>query len=307
MAGDWIKLEKSTLTKPEVLAIAETLGVHRLHAFGLCVTFWSWCDDQLKSCHAASVTEKMIDNVIGVTGFADALISVGWLRRREGSVEIPNFDRHMSASAKTRALSGKRQQKRRHENDVKNHDSVTVASRSERDKCVTREEKRREENKDKQQPSSSDDPEDEILLSVPIADSPRVLNLTRKQLELWQGFYPKIDVLTHARECAAYLATNEAKQKPTEQGTKTYVNGWLGRKSNDPKFYLKPMETPSIYVQKTPPKPQKRKEFIDMTREEAERYVADEPKTSREIKMRLWERTQIAKAAEAGKAVADVA
>jgi hypothetical protein len=126
-------------------------------------------------------------------------------------------------------------------------------------------------------------------------------------LELWQGFYPKIDVLTHARECAAYLATNEAKQKPTEQGTKTYVNGWLGRKSNDPKFYLGPMETPSIYVQKQPAKPKKRKEFLDMTREEAERYVADEPKTAREAKMMLWAGTQAARAAANGKAVADVA
>jgi hypothetical protein len=39
MAGDWIKVEKATPAKPEVLSISEILGVHPVHAFGLCVKF----------------------------------------------------------------------------------------------------------------------------------------------------------------------------------------------------------------------------------------------------------------------------
>jgi hypothetical protein len=138
MAGDWIKVQKSTPGKPEVLALADELGIHVDHAFGLCFRFWSWCDDQMTDGHAQSVTNVTLDSFFGHAGFATALVKVGWLRVRNGSLEVPNFDRHLSESAKNRALSGMRKAKQRAE-------SVTELSRSERDKSVTREEKRREE------------------------------------------------------------------------------------------------------------------------------------------------------------------
>ena len=138
MAGDWIKVEKSTPRKPEVMAIADELGIHIDHAFGLCFRFWCWCDDQMTDGHAQSVTNVTLDSSFGHAGFATALVKVGWLRVRNGSLEVPNFDRHLSESAKNRALSGMRKAKQRSE-------MVPKMSRSERDKSVTREEKRREE------------------------------------------------------------------------------------------------------------------------------------------------------------------
>lgn len=135
MAGDWIKVEKSTARKPEVLAISSALGIHPDHAFGLCVRFWAWCDDQLENGHADSVTNVTLDFVIGHNGFAQQLIRVGWLKETESGIDIPNFDYHLSESAKTRAQAAKRKSK----------------SRAERDKChgevvtKTRPEKRRED------------------------------------------------------------------------------------------------------------------------------------------------------------------
>ncbi len=79
MAGDWIKVEKATARKPEVLALASILQIHPDHAFGLCVRFWFWCDDNLKTGHAQRVTTVTLDYVVGHTGFADALVQVGWL------------------------------------------------------------------------------------------------------------------------------------------------------------------------------------------------------------------------------------
>jgi hypothetical protein len=135
MAGDWIKIEKSTAAKPEVLKISELLGIHPAHAFGLCVRFWVWCDDQMSDGHAIAVTDVTLDAQIGHVGFADALRKVDWLQVRSGSLVVPRFDRHLSESAKNRALSHRRQQNKRAKDD--------------REKChaksVTREEKRREE------------------------------------------------------------------------------------------------------------------------------------------------------------------
>lgn len=149
MAGDWIKIEKATSRKPEVLRLSDLLGIHPDHAFGLCVRWWSWCDDNMTDGHATSVTNVTLDTVFGHAGFASALIEVGWLRVRRsaaegspaGSLEVPHFDRHLSDSAKNRALSANRKQKQRVADDC----AVTEMSRSKRDKSGTREEKRREE------------------------------------------------------------------------------------------------------------------------------------------------------------------
>jgi hypothetical protein len=111
MAGDWIKVEKATVEKPEVLAISEMLGIHPVYAFGLCVKFWMWCDDQLSNGNAKSVTKVTLDYVIGHDGMTDALIKVDWLRDRSGSFEVPHFDRHLSEGAKNRALTKERVRK----------------------------------------------------------------------------------------------------------------------------------------------------------------------------------------------------
>lgn len=151
MAGDWIKIEKATARKPEVLRLADILGINPDHAFGLCFRFWCWCDDQLTTGHAIGVTNVTLDMVIGHAGFATGLVKVGWLEVRDGALQVPNFDRHLSDSAKNRALSGNRKQKQRSD--------VTKMSRKERDKNGTKAgpEKRREE------------------LSISVTESPEII------------------------------------------------------------------------------------------------------------------------------------
>lgn len=130
MAGDWIKIEKATPRKPEVVQIAAQLGVRPDEAFGLCFRFWSWCDDHLVSSIAPGVTTTMIDTVMEYSGFAKALIVVGWLRVAKRAIEIPNFDRHLSDSAKRRGLA----QRRMHVSRSQDGDaaSATQASREKR-------------------------------------------------------------------------------------------------------------------------------------------------------------------------------
>jgi len=135
---DWIKLQKATAHKPEVLRLACLLQIPPDQALGLVARFWMWCDDQLSDGRAQGVTTVTLDSVFGHAGFCNALVDVGWLRVREGSLEVPNFDRHLSESAKNRALSGERKRKERSK-------PVTETSRKSCDKNVTREEKRREE------------------------------------------------------------------------------------------------------------------------------------------------------------------
>jgi hypothetical protein len=129
MAGDWVKFEVDTFEKPEVIKIADDLGIPEEHAAGCLLKVWCWFDKQSRDGHVNSVTEKYIDRVTNVTGFAQAMQSVGWLITSNEGLSLPNFDRHNGKSAKSRALASDRKRKER--------------SRNERDSCVTREEKRR--------------------------------------------------------------------------------------------------------------------------------------------------------------------
>ena len=132
MAGDWIKVEKATPLKPEVLAISEQLQIHPTHAFGLCVRFWMWCDDQLKDGNARSVTKVTLDFAIGHQGFTDALLKVDWLRDRSGSLEVPHFDRHLSEGAKTRSLTKERVRKAKEKSNAGSVSKVTHAALAEK-------------------------------------------------------------------------------------------------------------------------------------------------------------------------------
>lgn len=154
MAGDFVMVQFATARKIEVHRIAAALGIPRAHAFGLCVEAWIWFDEQTEDGVAKGATPEMLDAIVGAPGFTQALSDVGWIRVRQGSLELPNFDRLMGKSAKKRVNDAIRQRKRRDETpevqaetedgDDKQTpcDTVTNLSRGKCDESVT---KRREE------------------------------------------------------------------------------------------------------------------------------------------------------------------
>lgn len=144
MAGDWIKIEHSLPTKPEVMRLAEVLGVDEMAVVGHLVCFWSWVDQNMSgSCPVARGTKTGLDRVAGRTGFAEAMVEVGWLTLTDGRIEIPNYEHHLSQSAKARALEARRKKASR--TNVPR--ASGQMSGSQPDKNRTREEKRREEKK----------------------------------------------------------------------------------------------------------------------------------------------------------------
>jgi hypothetical protein len=149
MAGDWIKLEHATIDKPEVFKMAEILEIDPNHVLGSLISVWVWMDKQLKDCNAKNVTKLLLDRCAHITGFADAMLQVGWLVQGDDGLGVPNFDRHLGNSAKKRAESNRRVTQHRQKCNTK---SVT----KELQKALP--EKRREEKsikeKDKKKPSA---------------------------------------------------------------------------------------------------------------------------------------------------------
>lgn len=114
MAGDWIKVEKSTLNKPEVRAISRLMGVSVQEALGTLLAFWCWLDDVLVDAHVDACVDADVDAQFG-TGFSAALKVVGWatFERSEdgltGRMLIANSGRHFGETSKKRALKSERQ------------------------------------------------------------------------------------------------------------------------------------------------------------------------------------------------------
>jgi hypothetical protein len=141
MAGDWLKFEVNTPEKPEVLAITIAMGWDDPDlTVGKLLRVWRWFDQHTEEGNAANVTTALLDRIVGVTGFCQAMANVGWLVINECGISLPNFDRHNGKTAKNRSLTAKR---------VANHKSNAKANAQGNGASVTnalpREEKRRED------------------------------------------------------------------------------------------------------------------------------------------------------------------
>lgn len=135
MAGDWIKVEKSTAQKAEIIRLARLLSINPDQALGIVIRFWSWADDNTVDGRVDGVALQDVDALLTVPGLCAALKVIGWLNHdiTKEQITIPKFDRHNGESAKKRALTNRRQSKWRNA-------PVDGAAST---KASTREEKRR--------------------------------------------------------------------------------------------------------------------------------------------------------------------
>lgn len=141
MAGEWIKFEASTPEKREVFAITAAMGWDDPDlTVGKLLKVWRWFDQQTVDGNAPSVTSALLDRIIGVSGFAQAMRDVGWLVADDAGLSLPNFERHNGATAKNRALTAKRVAL--HKANAKGNAEGNGASVS---GALPKEEKRREE------------------------------------------------------------------------------------------------------------------------------------------------------------------
>ncbi len=113
MAGDWLKVEKITPEKPEILAMGARLGMDPELVFAKCFKVWRWADSHTRDGHAARVTLALLDALVSTVGFSQALLEVGWLTDDGNSLSFPNFDRHMGHSGKERSLKAERMRRLR--------------------------------------------------------------------------------------------------------------------------------------------------------------------------------------------------
>jgi len=92
-----------------VLAITAKMGWDDADiTVGKLFRIWRWFDQQTTDGNAAGVTSSLLDRIVGVTGFCEAMQSIGWLCISVDGISLPNFDRHNGNTAKSRSLTAKR-------------------------------------------------------------------------------------------------------------------------------------------------------------------------------------------------------
>ncbi|GIV52555.1 MAG: hypothetical protein KatS3mg038_3076 [Candidatus Kapaibacterium sp.] len=141
MAG-WIKWCIGLEQKWEVRLISKQLGIARLHAAGACMATWAWAYDEAREDGDTACVKvkpgcerEIIDELVELPGFADALISVGWLHIQDGSILFPKWSVHNSATAKQRALNAKYQDSHRRRQTAESHQSSTIDNQESSTTC----------------------------------------------------------------------------------------------------------------------------------------------------------------------------
>lgn len=109
----WIKMRTDLRDDPDVIAMATALKIEQDLVVGKLHRVWSWADAQTADGNVPGVTPKWLNAYLCAPGFAEAMVEVGWLKLKIGGIVFPNFEVHMSESAKQRALTTKRVAKTR--------------------------------------------------------------------------------------------------------------------------------------------------------------------------------------------------
>lgn len=133
MGAEWIKVENHLHEKTEVAIIADITGLDTDQVVGKLIRVWAWAS---RNCYADGVTDvrslRLIREMTRSDTFDEGMIKAGWMSIKGEKVVFANFDRHISQTAKDRALASIRMAKKRAQ------DSVTPMLRSERNEFVTR-------------------------------------------------------------------------------------------------------------------------------------------------------------------------
>lgn len=109
MALEWMKMDHDLPDKAEVIRMNRVLGKPGLATVcGGLFLAWRWADRQSDDGTVEGLPEDL-DDAVGIDGFADAMIQVGWLVSDRGALCFPGYTEKHGDTAKRRAQGARRQ------------------------------------------------------------------------------------------------------------------------------------------------------------------------------------------------------
>lgn len=104
----WIKYTTTLHDSPRVVRMSDALECDVYAITGRLMKLWTWASDHTSDGNAVGVSKSFVDRYVGFPGFADAMIVVGWLVQTSGGIVFPEWDKHLSNGAKSRAIDSER-------------------------------------------------------------------------------------------------------------------------------------------------------------------------------------------------------
>jgi hypothetical protein len=217
----WIKIEHDLTTSPKFVTLCLRMCNARVTVLGACVTMWMLADRHSVDDRLTGMTLDGVDSLVGLQGFGQALVDVGWLKVHDDGLEVVDYQRHNGPTVKARALTLRRVQALR----MRNAD-VTL----DRNQSVTKTKTKTETIKKKKEEAEPPTP-DQIEFEFPCDGEPDSWPLTKPLVARWSELYPKLDILSECRKALAWVESNPENRK-TAGGMTRFLNGWLARSSD---------------------------------------------------------------------------
>lgn len=136
----WIKVRTNLISDPRVMFMARQLKASKQQVLGGLVEVWSYADAHSVDGLLKLVTEEGIDEMVGMSGFVNAMIGIEWAEVKPNGVRLLKYDEHNGQTAKRRMQVSAAVARHRMRKD-------TTLKPSDGSELVTREEKSREEKK----------------------------------------------------------------------------------------------------------------------------------------------------------------
>lgn len=236
---------------PRVSRICDATGATEATVVGALYWLWAAGDEHTEDGHLPGLSRGGLDRKVRLPGFAEAVLSVGWLLESDAGLTIPRFDEHNGASAKRRSLDAIRKatfrvvsasdaDKKRTGADKMRRNAELEKRRVEKTEDLRSSSEIRSANSEEEESreaASEPEAEPEVPLVVfPTvagrASSARSWGLTAQHLsELSVGF-PDLDILAEARKALLWVQAKSDHRK-TADGMRKFLLGWMTRANND--------------------------------------------------------------------------
>ena len=107
--ADWIPMQVDLSRRSEVVRLAQICKLTRHQIVGMLLEIWGWFSSESVDGRVDADVDALVDATALPRCFVDAMISVGWLVQSCGRLSVPNWDRWLSKSAKSRVQKNLRQ------------------------------------------------------------------------------------------------------------------------------------------------------------------------------------------------------
>lgn len=239
MAGEWIPIRTDIFDCPQVVRILSKLCPDSVRdsservrqtstIVGALVRMWSLFDRYTEDGFLKNYSSEVLDQMVGMAGFSAAVVEVGWLVVVENGLQMPEFSKYLSKTAKTRM---KDSQRKKAERAASKECPENVQEVSDKNRTTIQEnttEKNLEIKKDSSEPSRSSEPVDNSIVFDCVGKDAGQWNPPLKLIQVFRDAYPHHDVVAELRKAVAWIVANPAKRK-TKKGMPAFLNRWMER------------------------------------------------------------------------------